>query len=751
LLFFLVPFSGLYETLWIDLLFFLLPSAAFVLLIAREEKSDPPLYAPPGTSAILLLIMIGLVQLVPLPAQLVRILSPETWEIYTETAGVLDPDSWMTLTLEPKITLHAVFSLVSCCAGYFVAANVLADRGRLKIAAMSLAALGGGLGGTVLILRLLNLQASPPGTTLTEPPAMAGDAFLVVTTVMVLVCTISFALFLAERPAIHYGTLQERIADFFANPGQKKHFIFGLPVVVIPLALALYKPGMLAVLAVSILLLLILLGSRSRGRSEVPYLLVYLVLVMILTIFAAHKAPPPSESVGPVASEQSAVSRRVFRDFAVAGSGFGTISSLAPRYRLTTEPGAGAKSVVRGFFHLAAQGGLLSVAALCWLALGFLLRTFIAWRRRRHKLAVYVYAAAFSGLVAYGLCLLSFPFRNQTAFPLLVFLIAGFSAAAAMPGKSSPDRKELRQNFRLLSLGLIFALVFFALYFYMGSLAARSLYGDVRWAAEGGMELSRYRLLRAVRYDPFNPRYRYDLGFAALASGDSRQAREHFARALQLDPLNGIAVYSLAQAFEAQGENAIARNLVSAALKNNPDSREILLGYVSRLLDTNNTSMALESIRSSLEIDPSNTLFWLEYLVSSGFELRKLTRVLPNLSRSWYDYGQYLLQRGDSSGASGAFLQATTLAENEEMPDKTLFLSVARFFEAQQSYEDALDVLLTAGRKFPEEKSFLSSAARIYQEMGITFKAIELYRKILILDPADNLAREQLERLEGGL
>jgi tetratricopeptide (TPR) repeat protein len=85
------------------------------------------------------------------------------------------------------------------------------------------------------------------------------------------------------------------------------------------------------------------------------------------------------------------------------------------------------------------------------------------------------------------------------------------------------------------------------------------------------------------------------------------------------------------------------------------------------------------------------------------------------------------------------------------MPDTSLFLSVARFFETQQSYEDALDVLLKAGRKFPEEKSFLSSAARIYQEMGITFKAIELYRKILILDPADSLAREQLDRLENSL
>ncbi len=751
-LFFLAPFSGLYETLWIDLLFFLLPAVAFVLLIAGRGEADPPLNIPPGSIAILLLILIGLVQLIPLPPQLVRILSPETWEIYRETAGVLNPDIWMTLTLGPKNTLHAVFSLVSCGTGYFVAANVLADRSRLKIAAMSLAALGGGLGGTIIILRMLNLEASSSGAVSADLSVPAAGASLAVTTVMVLVCAVSLALFLAERPAIHYGTLQERIADFFASPGQKKHFIFALPGVVIPLAIALYKPGILFILAISILLFLILLSLRSRGRREVPYLIVYLVLVMVLAIFATHKLNRQADAIG-LASQarRTAVSRQLFRDFAVAGSGFGTISSIAPRYGLTIEAGTGAKSVVQGFYHLAAQGGVLSVAALGWLVLGFFVRTYIIWRRRRQKLALYLYAAGISGLVAFSICLLPFSFQNQKAFPLLVFLAAGFTAAAAMPGKLVEESKGLRQSIRLSALGLVSAVMFIALYIYLGDLTAKVLYGGGRGPGEGGLEQGRYRLVRSARYDPFNPQYRYDLGFQALDSGNPELARNYFVQALRLDPLNGNATYGLGQAFWAFGEKDIAQKLVSAALKNNPNSREILLAHVSRLLKTKQIAMALESIRTSLNANSADTLFWVEFLVSYGFDGHELTRILPERSRCWYEYGQYLLQRGDHAGAAGAFHQAVTLAESEATPEKTLFLTVTRFFEEQKSYQDALDVLLAASRKYPEEKAFLSSEARIYQEMGITFKAMELYRKILILDPADSQAREQLDRLENNL
>lgn len=744
--FLLAPFSGLYDTRWIDLLFFQLPLLAFVLLITGREKAEQPLYIPPGTGAVLLLIMTGLVQLIPLPAQLIRSLSPKAWEIYRETAGVLKPDIWMTLTLAPKNTLHVVFSLVSCCAGYFVAANVLADRGRLKIAAMSLAALGGGLGGTIIILRFLNLQRTSSGATV-----LAGGSSPAITAVMILVCAISLALFLAERPAIHYGTLRERIADFFANPREKKHFIFGVPGVFIPLALAMYCPAVLPILVLSLLLFLIFMGLRGRGRSEVPWLMVYLVLVFALTLFSVHKDVPSANDLGRAAPEVHAVSREILRDFTVTGSGFGTISALAPRYRLTMEPGIGAGQVVRGIFNLAAQGGLLSAVIFGWLSVGFLVPTFVLWRRRRNKLAVYLYAAALSGLVAFGICLLLFPFRNHTAFPLLLFLAAGLTAAAAKPEIRERKSSGLRPQIRRMALMLICAFIFFGGFFYLGDLAARGLQRDFGENGVDAMEPDRYRLVRSARCDPFNPQYRYDLGYQALDSGDLLLAREHFVRALRLDPQNGNAIYGLAQAFLASGEQAIARQLVSAAMKTNPDSREILLGHVSRLLKTKNLPKALESIRSFLEVNSSDTLFWLEYLVSSGFDLHELTGILPDLSRSWYDYGQYLLQRGDRSGAAKAFHQAITLAEKEEMPDKTLFLTIARIFEKQKSYEDALDVLLAGGRKYPEEKSFLSSTARIYLEMGISFKAIELYRKILILDPADRMAREQLNRLESSL
>jgi tetratricopeptide (TPR) repeat protein len=89
------------------------------------------------------------------------------------------------------------------------------------------------------------------------------------------------------------------------------------------------------------------------------------------------------------------------------------------------------------------------------------------------------------------------------------------------------------------------------------------------------------------------------------------------------------------------------------------------------------------------------------------------------------------------------------LARQEDSPDKSIFLSMVNFFELHQSYDEALDALLVAREKYPEDIDFLLSSGRIYQEMGITYKAKEIYQKILILDANNEDARQRLELMEG--
>ena len=93
-----VPFSGLFNSPWSELFLYLLPLLALLFLVLNRWKESAWIIIPPGFNALLVFIGLGLMQLIPLPPQLVRILSPEAWQIYQETAGVLQPDAWLPLT-----------------------------------------------------------------------------------------------------------------------------------------------------------------------------------------------------------------------------------------------------------------------------------------------------------------------------------------------------------------------------------------------------------------------------------------------------------------------------------------------------------------------------------------------------------------------------------------------------------------------------------------------------------------------------
>lgn len=58
---------------------------------------------------------------------------------------------------------------------------------------------------------------------------------------------------------------------------------------------------------------------------------------------------------------------------------------------------------------------------------------------------------------------------------------------------------------------------------------------------------------------------------------------------------------------------------------------------------------------------------------------------------------------------------------------------------------------MVASSKYPQELNFLLAKGRIYQEMGITFKARKVYQDVLILNPANQEARQRLNLLEGVL
>ena len=74
-------------------------------LFRVRSSAQMPYYETPGIVPLLCFLVFILFQVLPLPAELVRILSPVSYDIYENGAGAAGRLAWIPLSLDPKATL----------------------------------------------------------------------------------------------------------------------------------------------------------------------------------------------------------------------------------------------------------------------------------------------------------------------------------------------------------------------------------------------------------------------------------------------------------------------------------------------------------------------------------------------------------------------------------------------------------------------------------------------------------------------
>jgi len=103
---------------------------ALGLYLAGHGKDN--LHAVPGAIPLVLLLAYILFQLVPLPAGLVKILSPSSYTLYEETAGAFGQPTWIPLTVNVKATLATFLRLASYVACYILTVLLLTRKDLLR-------------------------------------------------------------------------------------------------------------------------------------------------------------------------------------------------------------------------------------------------------------------------------------------------------------------------------------------------------------------------------------------------------------------------------------------------------------------------------------------------------------------------------------------------------------------------------------------------------------------------------------------
>ncbi|TYO98334.1 O-antigen ligase [Geothermobacter ehrlichii] len=745
--------------------------AVFALLAVwfwQAQRGRAHRYRLPGGRPLAALLLLPLLQLVPLPPVLLRLLSPVAAARYAEGVWQLRPDAWMPLSVHPRATLLEAVQLFSAAAIFFLLVQLVDNRAAL---AKVLRVLVGFAGIYALLAILCDLFPNGRILWLLAPwPAEAGQPFGTYVNgnhfagLMAMVFPLGLCWFFVSKPVVVHGNWRERLVDFFNDPQSSPHLIYGALALASGLSvfLSMSRGGILSCLGSLIVLGLLLAfagGDLRRGLVLTAFFGLLLTAVGGFgwdPIFADFQRLRGTD--GLIHEQRPAYWRdslRLWRDHPLFGTGFGTFADAYRGYQSVDTGGKLVDHAHNDYVELLTDAGLVGAGLVGWLSVGLLATSWRAWRRRRSRLPQLLFPGVLAGLAAIALHgLTDFNLHigaNLLWFAALWGLLVAVSHGRSRAGSRSTELDAGRRPSVAAFLAVTLGGGFFCLVqggVCLGLLAfAPAEGGDLRQLRD---DERLERLLtaseEAARLDPLQADYRYAVGNLRLALGRSAEALTAYGRAIRRNPLNGEMLQQAGLLLAGLGDGGRAERLMRLAVEVDRRRPERGMVYGGWLLRQGRREAGQEVLRRTLRLAPEKTGDVLTLLILAGFSDRELAPVLPESSRCWLAYARYLLGRKLPQQAEAAFRRAFTLALAEPAGGRSVWLA-ARFFGDRRRYEEALHLLDEGTRTFPRDVALHRLRGQYAERIGLRELARRSYRQVLLLRPGDRAARRRLRTL----
>ena len=403
---------GTVETWAYTVLECLICASALLLFFSRGQSG---FYRPPG---ILPLILVGaaiLLQAIPLPAGFVRIISPETEQIYRNSAGVLSAADWMPISVHPGSTLKAFLRFSSYVLFYFVAVQLLSDSALLK-KTLRVVALFGALLAVFVIFefftkifayplpheKIMFFRESVHGHSAVGPYVNRNHY----AGLMEMIFPLALGLFLIHRPVIAKVSFRRRLLDFFLYKKLHSHFLYGLAAVLTATSLfvTLSRGGVVS-LALSMGFFALFIAFKTGRYRTGLYFGIVIAAVLVLAgteswELVAERFENIRDERGELATGRPyywSDSISILRDFPLFGAGADTFVNVYPKYR--TFPGKGLlEHAHNDYLEFLATGGLVVAGLMLFALISILHRSFQTFRMRREGFAIYLYASCLTAV-----------------------------------------------------------------------------------------------------------------------------------------------------------------------------------------------------------------------------------------------------------------------------------------------------------------------------------------------------------------
>jgi len=747
----------------------------FGLYVLTRLIKKKPIYQAPGLLPLMLFLCFLLFQLVPLPPAILKLLSPQSYDIYQQTLGIIEPSAWLSISIHKKATLEEFFRYASYVSFYYLAIQLLADKKKLQKTVYVIVIFASLLVFFSLIQHFTSINTiywlrEISGNVVIFGPYLNHNHFA---GLMEMIFPIALALFLYLKPRIKYEiSLREKIVEVFDPQGSNVYLLLGFASVLIvtSIVISLSRGAMISI-CLAMILFVILLILRSKRKKNGIVLVLFLVLVVLsISWFGWDDV---FQRFGKLTTERGTIhearfvfwkdSVNIIKDFPVTGTGFGTFANIYPRYRTYTSP----LSVLHAhndYLELLIEGGLIGFALVTWFLLVVLMKTLRVYRQRRERFSLYLYLGCLTGIS-------SLLFHSLTDFNMHIganglyyfFMIGLLVSAANTKFRGDPAESLLKKSasirLKLLTFSITTAMLTTGVAFNAGILL-----GDLYFSSAEKIYLNpqipRHKLVdigktvqNASAFDPLESKYYYASANMDMLLLKRSSALINYRKAIYFSPLNSEILQRFGLVLSWYDNLKTAEQFLEAGINNDISNSERYKTYADWLFSINKKTMAAEYLKKALFLEPAlNPKGIKEYIITmliNDLHEDQMVKVMEQRAGSLIGLADYWNGAGNKLKAEETYLSALNQLDNGDTLRIDKFINIINFYNQQGKLNDALKVSLKAVEHLPDSDLARVWAARMYVKLGVTYRAVEEYKTALTINPDNKQAQKELSRIDG--
>lgn len=743
----------------------LIACTVFVFCLSLIKPSQKLLNTP-GLIPLILLVGFMMLQVVPLPVVLVKILSPSTYEVYKPVYEMLEGNPWIPLTVYQKGTLLECIRIVSYALFYILTVQLLSNGERLKRTVL----ICSWLAITIALIAILQKYSSPDKIYWFRSYSSGAGAMgpwvnrSQYCGYMEMISPLVLAVALFYRPVINAeDSLRKRIATFFSMAGGNLYIVlgFGVLLLVTSTFISLSRGGIIAVSS-SLVLFFSFLAWKNAKYSRLFFIGVIGCLFVSVTWFGwdpiFKRFEQITNSYGVITDGRIPVwenSLQLIKDFWLTGSGFGTFIAVFPDYR--TFPGKEIYDHAHNdYLELLTDGGIIGFLLAAWFVIAVIRAGWKMINRRRDRYAKLIGIGALAGIFGMLMHSVSDFNMHNGADGLYFFFLCGLLVAAGNTRFYYRLESTLLKPSRWLSREIFFFAggIFLCgvLLVQGGDILAGLKYEDVRTVyltrqlSEKHLAEVSLTLQKASRLDPFAGIYPALQGDVQRYLHHPEKALEYYMQAGRRDPLDGAFLQQIGMMLP-KDQLQRAELLVEKGAERTLQKDDLLLSRVEWLLATGQRAKAVAALQKGLEQNTGLINVAIPLLQGFSFTGEELAAVLPKSVEVWLQTGAFLEKTGNFADAVSFREHALDFLDRATKIEARWFSQLYNYHKKQQDEEKARNVLRLGIEKLPEVAQFHIWLGEHYAKQGITYRAQEEYQQALLLEPGNVSVQRTIDKL----